>query len=147
MLETFRAQVQAGGPITVTDPNVTRYFMTIPEAVQLVIQAGAIGCPGEALVLDMGTPVRIEDVARRMASQAAAPVRLIYTGLRQGEKLHEVLFGPGETDYRPAHPLISHVSVPPLIPHAVWDLDPTASPNDVIASLRELCQVSVASVL
>lgn len=144
MLETFRAQVEAGGPITVTDPDVTRYFMTIPEAVQLVIQAGAVGRPGEALVLDMGTPVRIEDVARRMAAQAPRPVRVIYTGLRPGEKLHEVLFGEGEADHRPSHPLISHVSVPSLSSDVVWDLDPAAPSADVVAALRYLCEVSVA---
>ena len=139
MLETFRAQVDAGGPITVTDPDVTRYFMTIPEAVQLVIQAGAVGRPGEALVLDMGRPIRIEDVARRMAAQAPRPIRVVYTGLRPGEKMHEVLFGSGEADHRPAHPLISHVGVPPLVAEAVWDLDPTEDPDRVVAALRRLC--------
>ena len=139
MLETFRSQVDSGGPITVTDPDVTRYFMTIPEAVQLVIQAGAVGRPGEALVLDMGRPVRIEDVARRLASRASRPVRVVYTGLRPGEKLHEVLFGAGEADERPAHPLISHVAVPPLPRQAVWDLDPNESPDRITAALRRLC--------
>ncbi len=74
VLTAFSAQIAAGGPITVTHPDVTRYFMTVQEAVQLVIQAGAIGRDGEALVLDMGEPVRIDDVARQLAEQASRPV-------------------------------------------------------------------------
>jgi FlaA1/EpsC-like NDP-sugar epimerase len=73
-----------------------------------------VGRDGEALVLDMGRPVRIDDVARRLAAQHDRPVEIVYTGLRPGEKLHEVLLGRGELDRRPAHPLISHVSVPSL---------------------------------
>ena len=114
MLGTFESQVAAGGPITVTDPDVTRYFMTVQEAVALTIQAGALAGPGEVLVLDMGEPVRIADVARRLADQAVPPVRIVYTGLRPGEKQHEVLLGEGELDRRPRHPLISQVEVPPL---------------------------------
>jgi FlaA1/EpsC-like NDP-sugar epimerase len=112
VLTAFRAQIQAGGPVTVTDPEVTRYFMTIEEAVQLVIQAGAIGRDGEALVLDMGEPVKIDDVARRLVAEADRPVDIVYTGLRPGEKLHEVLLGSHEVDERTSHPLISHVAVP-----------------------------------
>jgi FlaA1/EpsC-like NDP-sugar epimerase len=119
VLTAFRSQVEAGGPITVTDPDVTRYFMTVEEAVQLVVQAGAVGRSGEALVLDMGSPVRIDDVARRFAAQADRRIEIVYTGLRDGEKLHEVLFGEGELDQRPAHPLISHVSIPPIPVEAV----------------------------
>jgi len=114
VLTTFREQIATGGPITVTDRDVTRFFMTIPEAVQLVIQAGAIGRSGEVLVLDMGEPVRIYDVARRLAAQSENHVDIIFTGLRQGEKLHEELFGEGELDHRPRHRLISHALVPPL---------------------------------
>src|SRR5262249_40999258 len=98
VLTTFREQIAAGGPVTVTDRDVTRFFMTIPEAVQLVIQAGAIGRSGEVLVLDMGEPVRIYDVARRLAAQADDPIDIVFTGLRKGEKLHEELFGDGELD-------------------------------------------------
>jgi FlaA1/EpsC-like NDP-sugar epimerase len=112
VLTAFRAQVAAGGPVTVTDPEVTRYFMTVEEAVQLVIQAGAVGGDGEALVLDMGNPVKIDDVARRLAAEAERHIEIVYTGLRPGEKLHEVLLGTDEIDRRPAHPFISHVSVP-----------------------------------
>jgi FlaA1/EpsC-like NDP-sugar epimerase len=118
MLGTFQAQIAAGGPVTVTHPEVTRYFMTIEEAVQLVVQAGAIGRGGEVLVLEMGEPVRIREVAQRMIAHHGADVEIVYTGLRPGEKLHEVLWGEGEVDHRPAHPLISHVRVPPLDPAA-----------------------------
>ncbi len=119
VLTSFRQQIDNGGPVTVTDRDVTRFFMTIPEAVQLVIQAGAIGEPGEVLILDMGEPVRIYDVARRLIAQSHHPVQIQFTGLRPGEKLHEELFGEGEVDRRPRHPLISHTSVPPLPPDAV----------------------------
>ena len=86
------------GSDTVTHPDVTRYFMTVEEAVQLVIQAGAVGRSGEVLVLDMGNPVRINEVAERLASEAPEAVDIVYTGLRPGEKLHETLFGIGEVD-------------------------------------------------
>ena len=100
VLTAFRAQIEPGGPITVTHPDVTRYFMTVEEAVQLVIQAGAIGRDGEALVLDMGEPVRIADVARRLAASRSPELAIVYTGLRPGEKLHEVLFCDSERPTR-----------------------------------------------
>ena len=114
VLPAFRAQVEAGGPVTVTHPDVTRYFMTVEEAVQLMVQAGAIGGDGEVLVLDMGEPVKIVDVARRLVAEADRSIEIVFTGLRPGEKLHEVLFSDGERDERPLHPLISHCAVPPL---------------------------------
>jgi FlaA1/EpsC-like NDP-sugar epimerase len=114
MLTTFTEQLAAGGPITVTHPDVTRFFMTIPEASRLVVHAAAIGGPGEVLVLDMGEPVRIEDVAHQLMEISGRTVGIVYTGLRPGEKLHESLFGPGERDHRPIHPAVSHVAVPPL---------------------------------
>lgn len=119
VLHTFAAQIEAGGPVTVTDPEVTRFFMTIPEACQLLIQAGAIGRPGEALVLDMGEPVSIVDVARRMIASSGKAIDVVFTGLRPGEKLHEELMGENEWGQRPLHPMISHVSVPPLDPDLV----------------------------
>ncbi|HEU5111017.1 MAG TPA: nucleoside-diphosphate sugar epimerase/dehydratase, partial [Micromonosporaceae bacterium] len=143
VLTAFTAQAAAGGPITVTHPDVTRYLMTVQEAVQLVIQAAAIGRGGEALVLDMGRPVRIADLARHIADRTPSPVGIVYTGLRPGEKLHEDLFGTGEGDVRPIHPLISHVSVPPLHPDATGRLDPYASRERVIADLVELCQADL----
>ncbi|MGD9702361.1 MAG: polysaccharide biosynthesis protein [Acidimicrobiia bacterium] len=116
VLGAFRDQIEKGGPVTVTDENVTRFFMTIPEAVQLVIQAGAIGRSGEVLVLDMGEPVRIYDVARRLIAQSKRQVPIVFTGLRPGEKLHEELFGDEELDDRPRHKLIAHALVPGLAP-------------------------------
>jgi len=114
VLTAFAAQIARGGPVTVTHPEVTRYFMIAEEAVQLVIQAGAIGSDGEALILDMGEPVKIEDVARQLIEQSGKQVEIVYTGLRDGEKLHEQLFGRGERDVRSRHPMISHVPVPAL---------------------------------
>jgi FlaA1/EpsC-like NDP-sugar epimerase len=116
VLEAFARQIEEGGPVTVTHPDVTRYFMTIPEACQLVLVSAAVGSGGEALVLDMGAPVKIADVARLLICRAQRnDVEIVYTGLRAGEKLHEEIFGSGEvSDYRPSHPLVSHVSVPPL---------------------------------
>ncbi|MFI7603258.1 polysaccharide biosynthesis protein [Actinoplanes sp. NPDC049681] len=149
VLTAFAAQIAAGGPVTVTDPEVTRYFMTVQEAVQLVIQAAAIGRDGEALVLEMGRPVQIAQVARQMAEQADTPVEIVFTGLRPGEKLHEELFGAGEQDVRPLHPLISHVEVPALDPYEVQALAPYDEPERITKQLSVLCeareQVSVGA--
>lgn len=120
VLYTFRAQIERGGPLTVTHPDVTRFFMTIPEACELVLQAGAIGQPADVLVLDMGEPVKIVDVAKRLIEESGrTDIRIEYTGLRPGEKMHEVLFSQGEDYDKSRHPLISRVSVPPLAPEDV----------------------------
>ena len=119
MLQTFNAQIEQGGPITVTHPEVTRFFMTIPEACELVVQAGAMGLPGEVLVLDMGTPVSILDVARRMIAISGKPIEVTFTGLRPGEKLHEVLFAGNEDPAPTKHPMISSVSVPAASPDSI----------------------------
>ena len=142
VVTAFRAQIDAGLPITVTHPEVTRYLMTVQEAVHLVLQAAAIGRDGEALVLDMGQPVRIDDLARQLAAQAPGPTRIVYTGLRPGEKLHEDLFGRDEPDVRPLHPLISHVPVPALDPAEVATLNPFDDPEKVIEQLAWLCHQS-----
>ncbi len=124
MLPTFRYLIEKGGPVTVTHPDATRFFMTIPEASQLVIQAGGIGRPGEVLILDMGEPVRILDVAKRMIAQSGKNIEIVFTGLRHGEKLHEVLTGDGEGDERPFHPKISHAHIgvisPDILDHEGW---------------------------
>jgi FlaA1/EpsC-like NDP-sugar epimerase len=139
VLTSFQAQIDRGGPITVTDPEVARYFMTVEEAVQLVIQAGGIGRPGEALVLDMGEPVRIAEVARLLSQRSPRPVNIEYTGLRPGEKLVEVRLGSGEVDSRPIHPLISHVEVPPLAGTFARQIDLQASTPELVGALERLC--------
>jgi len=108
VLPTFREQIAKGAPITVTHPDVTRFFMTIPEAVRLVLQAGAIGRAGEIMILDMGEPVRIIDVAQRLIDQSGKNVEIIFTGLRSGEKMHEVLVGTAEIGVTREHPRITH---------------------------------------
>ncbi len=139
VLTSFAAQIAAGGPVTVTHPEVTRYFMTVQEAVQLVIQAAAIGRDGEALILDMGEPVRIEDVARQLIDQSGENVEIVYTGLREGEKMHEQLFGEGEVDERPAHSLVSHVAVPEINVGRVVDTPLDGGDDEMVRTFRSWC--------
>ncbi|MCC8424874.1 nucleoside-diphosphate sugar epimerase/dehydratase [Mucilaginibacter sp. UR6-11] len=100
VIPRFQAQIQKGGPITVTHPEITRYFMTIPEAVQLVLEAGTMGIGGEIFTFDMGEPVKITDLATKMIKLAGLQpdkdIKIIYTGLRPGEKLYEELLNLGE---------------------------------------------------
>jgi FlaA1/EpsC-like NDP-sugar epimerase len=107
VLHTFRRQIATGGPVTVTDPDVKRYFMTIPEAVQLVLQASVMGQGGEVFVLDMGEPVRIVDLAadliRLSGLELGRDIDIVFTGLRPGEKQFEELFLDGETYRRTEH--------------------------------------------
>jgi len=93
----FENQLRHGGPLTVTSPDVTRYFMTIPEACRLVLQAQAIGGPGDIFVLEMGDPVRIVDLARKMIALSGVPADITFVGLRPGEKLHESLVTENES--------------------------------------------------
>ncbi len=148
VLHAFRAQIEAGGPVTVTDPEVSRYFMTVHEAVQLVIQAAAVNgedrCSGEALVLDMGEPVLLDDVARRLIAESGRAIDVVYTGLRPGEKLHEALFGEDEQVICRVHRLISHVRSPPLDPDTVKQLDLGLPAAALIAELRKLSLVSTS---
>jgi FlaA1/EpsC-like NDP-sugar epimerase len=106
----FRRQIAAGGPVTVTHPEISRYFMTIPEACQLILQAMSMGRGGETFALDMGEPVRIRDLAEQMirlaGKQPGRDVQILFTGLRPGEKLFEELFHPLENYHGTAHPKI-----------------------------------------
>ena len=124
VLPLFREQIAQGGPITVTHPEVTRFFMTIPEACELVIQAGALSHDGEVLVLDMGEPVKIADLARRLIAECDRQVEIVYTGLRPGEKMHEVLFSPTELPSASEHPMIQRVEVPSMSPTVAALKDP-----------------------
>ncbi len=140
VMETFQYQIESGGPVTVTHPDVTRFFMAVREAVRLTLQAAAIGSPGEVLVLDMGAPVRILDVARQLIEQSHRPIEIEFTGLRAGEKLHEVLTAPGESASRPRHPLIDHVQVPPAWP----DLGDIYQP-DIVTTLEDALSTGYAA--
>jgi len=136
VLTAFREQISKGGPVTVTHRGVTRYFMTISEAVQLVIQAGAIGSTGEILVFDMGKPVNIHEIAEQLVRNSGKPIKIEVVGLRIGEKVHEELFGTGESDERPRHPLISHVPTK-AIDQTSLDRQPVDSREFMIRLLEE----------
>jgi FlaA1/EpsC-like NDP-sugar epimerase len=122
VIPIFRRQIERGGPVTVTHKDMTRYFMTIPEAVSLIVQAGAIGSGGHVYVLDMGDPVSIYELAENMIRLSGkrpeqdVPIRI--TGVRPGEKLHEVLWNEDEAAEPTAHPKILAASQAPI--EAAW---------------------------
>ncbi len=110
VVPTFLRQIRAGGPVTVTHPEMRRYFMTIPEAVQLVLQAGALGRGGEVFVLDMGEQIRVVDIAtdliRLSGLEVGADIEIKFTGVRPGEKLYEEMFFTAENVLPTDHPKV-----------------------------------------
>jgi FlaA1/EpsC-like NDP-sugar epimerase len=155
VIPTFRKQIERGGPVTVTHPEMTRYFMTIPEAVSLVVQAGAMGGRGQVFVLDMGEPVRIVDLAQNMIrlsgkeprlpgdeSGGAQDVRIQFVGSRPGEKIHEELWSEGEAVGQTTHPKIMRISRPPV--DAAWlgqqlvELERLADEGDTLEVVAKL---------
>ena len=118
VIPIFRRQIAKGGPLTVTHPEMSRYFMTIPEAVSLIVQAGAIGGRGQIFVLDMGKPVKIVDLARNMirlsGKEPDRDIGIEFVGARPGEKLHEELWGDDETVGETSHPKLLRVTRPAI---------------------------------
>jgi FlaA1/EpsC-like NDP-sugar epimerase len=155
VIPTFRRQIERGGPVTVTHPEMTRFFMTIPEAVSLVVQAGAIGGRGQIFVLDMGDPVKIVDLAANMirlsgheprlpgdATSGPRDVRVVFIGSRPGEKIHEELWSADEAVGETAHPKIKRLSRPPV--DAGWltgqlgELEQLADEGDTLEVVAKL---------
>jgi dTDP-glucose 4,6-dehydratase len=111
-LLTFKHQIENGGPITVRHPKLMRYFMTISEAINLVLQASVLGKNGELLVLDMGSPLSIDLLAKQMIKQSGKEIEIVYTELEPGEKLEEELFGVNEQEKGyTIHPRITHINI------------------------------------
>jgi len=126
VIHLFAAQIERGGPITITHPDIERFFMLIPEACQLVLEAGATGPDGETMVLDMGEQVKIVEVAKTLIELSGRrAIEITYTGLRPGEKLREDLFADGENPQPTTNPLITSVRVPVLTePHDLRITEP-----------------------
>ena len=147
VVHTFKQQIAAGGPVCVTHPDMVRYFMTIPEAVQLLLQASVLGKGGEVFMLDMGEPVKIVNLARDLIElsglEVGRDIEIAYTGIRPGEKLFEEMFTPGETYTRTHHAKVlmaanaSHC-IPNNLNEAIGGLIADAWRNDDKAILRGL---------
>jgi FlaA1/EpsC-like NDP-sugar epimerase len=158
VIPIFRKQIERGGPVTVTHPEMTRYFMTIPEAVSLVVQAGAIGGRGQVFVLDMGEPVRIIDLAQNMirlsgkeprlpndTEMTARDVKISFIGSKPGEKIHEELWSEDESVGATTHPKIMRLSRPPVDPdwlaEQLVDLERLADEGDTLGVVGKLRNV------
>jgi FlaA1/EpsC-like NDP-sugar epimerase len=144
VIPIFRRQIERGGPVTVTHPEMTRFFMTIPEAVSLIVQAGSIGRSGQVFVLDMGEPVSILELARNMirlsGKEPDRDVAIDFIGVRPGEKLHEELWGDGESVGSTPHPKILAVTRSPI--DAEWLEDELAELERLVAEGETLELVS-----
>jgi FlaA1/EpsC-like NDP-sugar epimerase len=143
VIPIFRRQIEHGGPITVTHPEMTRFFMTIPEAVRLVVQAGAMGGRGQVYVLDMGKPVKILDLAKQMielSGRTEDEIGIRFVGARAGEKLHEELWSDGETVGPTSHPKIMRAARAPI--DAVWLDDQLEQLEQLVAEADTLGVVS-----
>ncbi|HYY03799.1 MAG TPA: nucleoside-diphosphate sugar epimerase/dehydratase [Gaiellaceae bacterium] len=144
VIPIFRRQIEKGGPVTVTHPEMTRYFMTIPEAVSLIVQAGAIGGRGQVYVLDMGEPVKILDLAHNMirlsGKEPETDIAIEYIGAKPGEKLHEELWSPDETVGPTSHSKILRAARRPI--DAEWLDDELAELQEMVARGETLDVVS-----
>lgn len=143
VIPLFREQIKAGGPLTVTHPDIIRFFMLIPEACKLVLEAGTIGQGGEIFVFDMGNPVKISDLAKRMiALSGASDIKIKYTGLRDGEKLYEELLSKEENTMPSAHPKIRIAKVRelsyPEVCKEIEELVAVAQDYDDMAIVRKM---------
>jgi FlaA1/EpsC-like NDP-sugar epimerase len=145
VIPIFRKQIERGGPVTVTNPDMTRFFMTIPEATSLVVQAGAMGGRGQVYVLDMGEPVKILDLARqmiRLSGKDESQVPIVFTGSRAGEKLHEVLWNEGEEVGPTSHPKIMRAARPAIdrdwLESALTDLERLVDEGDTLGVVTRL---------
>lgn len=145
VIPRFREQIAAGGPITVTHPDMTRYFMSIPEASQLVLQAGLMGQGGEIFVLDMGEPVKIVDLARemiRLSGLTEDDIRIVFTGLRPGEKLFEEVLADDESTLQTPHAKLRVARSRDAVPGLLEELEawfrsvPARTDDEVRAALR-----------
>ena len=149
VIQIFKRQIAKGGPVTVTNPEMTRYFMTTPEAVSLVIQAGSIGGRGEIFVLDMGEPVNILDLAQSMirlsGKEPDRDIPIEFIGVRAGEKLHEELWGEDEVVGETAHPKIHRASRPPV--DGVWLQEELRALEDLVEAGETLEAVSRLSTM
>jgi FlaA1/EpsC-like NDP-sugar epimerase len=136
VIPKFQQQIAKGGPVTVTHPEITRFFMTIPEAAQLVLQASSMGRGGEIFILDMGEPVRIVDLARdliRLYGFSEEQIRIVFTGLRPGEKLYEELLADDETTTRTPHPKLRIAQAREVPNHFLDELLPWLMQHRVLA--------------